>query len=49
MAAGGCSLAPMDAALVGQDVIDLVQAREADVKAGKLKVQVDGTEPKSSV
>ncbi len=48
MAHGGSSLAPMDPAVVGQDVIDLVLAKEAAIKAGDSEVAIDDSEPKST-
>ena len=48
LAAGGCSLAPLDAALVPADVIELIRAREAEIRSGGRKVAVDDGEPKSS-
>ena len=49
MAHGGSSLAPMDPELVGQDVIDVVLEREAEIRSGKLKVEIDDSEPKSTM
>ena len=49
MAAGGCSLAPLDPKLVPQDVIDMVKAKEAEIKAGTFKVAIVDAEPKSSM
>ncbi len=48
LAAGGCTVAPLQAALVPNDVIDLVWAREAEIRSGAHKVEVDDSEPKSS-
>ncbi len=48
MAHGGSSLAPMDPAVVGQDVVDLVLAKEAEIKAGDFEVAIDDSEPKST-
>jgi basic membrane lipoprotein Med (substrate-binding protein (PBP1-ABC) superfamily) len=48
LAAGGCSVAPLNAELVPMDVVDKVQAREAAIRSGELKVAVDDTEPKST-
>lgn len=48
LAAGGCSLAPMDPALVPAEVIEQVKAKEAAIRAGDLKVAVDDSEPKST-
>ncbi|CAN7510914.1 BMP family protein [Rhizobium sp. LjRoot30] len=49
MAAGGCSLAPLDPKLVPQDVIDLVKAKEAEIKAGTFTVAINDEEPKSTL
>jgi basic membrane lipoprotein Med (substrate-binding protein (PBP1-ABC) superfamily) len=49
MAHGGNSLAPMDPALVGQDVIDTVEAMAEEIKSGKLAIEVDDSEPKSTL
>ena len=46
---GGASLAPMDPELVGEDVIGLVLEKEAEIKSGKLKVEIDDSEPKSTL
>ena len=48
LAVGGCSLAPLDAALVPNDVVDLVWAREAEIRSGARKVAIDDSEPKST-
>lgn len=48
MAQGGCTLGPLDPKLVPQAVIDLVKAREAEIRAGTLKVAIDDSEPKST-
>jgi basic membrane protein A len=48
LTAGGCSVAPLDAALVPNDVIELVWAREAEIRSGTRKVAIDDSEPKSS-
>lgn len=45
---GGGSLAPMDPALVSQDVLDLVAEKEAAILAGDLVVEVNNEEPKSN-
>ena len=45
---GGCTLAPLDAALVPADVAELVSAREAEIRSGARKVAIDDSEPKSS-
>ncbi|PWE57089.1 BMP family ABC transporter substrate-binding protein [Metarhizobium album] len=49
MAAGGCSLAPLDPKLVPQDVIDLVKAKEAEIKSGAFTVAINDEEPKSTL
>lgn len=49
MASGGCALAPLDPALVPQDVIDFVKAKEAEIKAGTLAVAINDAEPKSTL
>jgi basic membrane lipoprotein Med (substrate-binding protein (PBP1-ABC) superfamily) len=46
---GGGSLAPMDPALVPQEVIDAVTAKEAEIKAGTFKVEVNDVEPQASM
>ncbi|WP_244539303.1 BMP family protein [Methylobacterium sp. 174MFSha1.1] len=46
MAKGGCSLAPLDPALVPAPVIDQVKAREAEIRSGAFKVAIDDSEPK---
>jgi basic membrane lipoprotein Med (substrate-binding protein (PBP1-ABC) superfamily) len=48
LAAGGCSVAPLNASLVPSDVIELVWAREAEIRSGARKVAIDDSEPKSS-
>ena len=48
LAAGGCSVAPLNAELVPMAVVDKVQAKEAAIRSGELKVVVDDTEPKST-
>ena len=48
LAAGGCTVAPLNATLVPGDVIGLVQAREAEIRSGARKVAIDDSEPKSS-
>ena len=45
---GGCTLAPLDAALVPADVAELVSAREAEIRSGARKVAIYDSEPKSS-
>ncbi len=45
---GGGSMAPMDAELVGQDVIDMVAAKEAAILSGEFVVEVNNDEPKSN-
>ncbi len=46
---GGSSLAPMDPELVGKEVIDLVQEKEQEVLSGALEVEVDDSEPRSTL
>ena len=48
LAAGGCSVAPINAELVPTAVIEKVQAQEAAIRRGALKVAVDDSEPKST-
>ena len=48
LAAGGCTVAPLDASLVPNNVIELVWAREAELRSGARKVTIDDSEPKSS-
>ena len=48
LAVGGCSIAPMSKDLVPSEVIELVAAREAEIKSGVRKVAVDDSEPKST-
>ena len=48
LAAGGCTVAPLNATLVPGDVIGLVQAREAEIRSGAHKVAIDDSEPKST-
>jgi basic membrane protein A len=48
LAAGGCTVAPIDASLVPNDVIELVWAREAEIRSGARKVAIDDGEPKST-
>jgi len=45
---GGGSMAPMDAELVGQEVIDMVVAKEAAILSGEFVVEVNNDEPKSN-
>ncbi|GJD51487.1 Purine-binding protein [Methylobacterium crusticola] len=45
---GGCSLAPLDPRLVPQAVIDMVLAREAEIRSGAFPVAVNDAEPKST-
>ncbi|MCO6050339.1 BMP family protein [Mesorhizobium sp. RP14(2022)] len=49
LAVGGCSLAPLDPALVPQDVIDMVKVKEAEIKSGAFKVAINDEEPKSTM
>ena len=46
---GGGSLAPIDPALVPQEVIDEVTAKEAEIKSGAFKVEVNDEEPQASM
>lgn len=48
MVHGGCSIAKMDPKLVPQDVIDMVLAKEKDIRAGTYTVKINDAEPKSS-
>ncbi|MFE1601390.1 BMP family protein [Methylobacterium sp. ID0610] len=48
MAKGGCSLAPLDPKLVPQPVIDLVLAKEKEIRSGAFTVAVNDSEPKST-
>ena len=48
LAAGGCTLAPINAELVPNDVIDIVWAREAEIRSGARKIAIDDSEPKST-
>jgi basic membrane lipoprotein Med (substrate-binding protein (PBP1-ABC) superfamily) len=48
LAVGGCSVAPMNTELVPAAVIEQVQAKEAAIRSGALKVAVDDSEPKST-
>jgi basic membrane protein A and related proteins len=49
MTVGGCSIAPLDPKLVPQDVIDLVAAKERDIKSGAFKVAINDAEPKQTL
>ena len=49
MGAGGASLAPLDAKLVPQDVIDQVKAKEKEILDGLFRVNVNDAEPKSTM
>lgn len=49
MAHGGSSLAPMDPELVDQGVIDLVKQKAEEIESGKLEVEIDDSEPKSTL
>ena len=46
---GGGSLAPMDPALVPQEVIDAVIAKEQEIKSGAFEVEVNDAEPQASM
>lgn len=48
LGAGGCSVAPMSPDLVPAAVIEQVKAKEAAIRSGELKVEVDDSEPKST-
>lgn len=45
---GGCSLAPMDEALVPAEVRETVAAKEKAIREGALTIEVDDSEPKST-
>lgn len=49
MKEGGCSIAPMDPKLVPQDVIDLVLAKEKEIRAGTFTVKINDAEPKTTL
>jgi basic membrane protein A len=49
MAHGGSSLAPMDPELVDQEVLDLVKQKEQEITSGELEVEIDDSEPKSTL
>jgi basic membrane protein A and related proteins len=49
MAQGGSSLATLDPALVGADVIQLVRQKQAEIMSGKFKVAIDDSEPKPTL
>lgn len=46
---GGGSLAPMDASIIGQDTIDLVEQKKQEILDGTLEVEIDDSEPVSSL
>ena len=48
LAAGGCIVAPINAELVPNEVVELVWAREAEIRSGARKVVIDDSEPKST-
>ena len=48
MGQGGSSLSNLDPALIGADTLNLVRLKQADIMAGKLKVEIDDSEPKPS-
>ena len=48
LAAGGCIVAPINAELVPNQVVELVWAREAEIRSGARKVAIDDSEPKST-
>jgi basic membrane lipoprotein Med (substrate-binding protein (PBP1-ABC) superfamily) len=49
MAYGGASLAPVDPALVDQAIIDKVMARQGEIEEGLFRVNVNDSEPKSTM
>ena len=49
MAEGGASLAPLDPKLVAPEVIELVQAKEKEIKDGVFRVNVNDAEPKPTL
>jgi basic membrane lipoprotein Med (substrate-binding protein (PBP1-ABC) superfamily) len=48
MSYGGGSLAPMDPALIGQDTLDMVNAKQKEILSGLFRVNVNDSEPKST-
>lgn len=46
---GGSSLAPMDPAIVGQETIDLVEEKTQAILDGSLVVEIDDSEPQSTL
>jgi basic membrane protein A and related proteins len=46
---GGASLAPMNPELVDPEVIELVKQKAEEIEAGSLEVEIDDTEPKSTL
>jgi basic membrane lipoprotein Med (substrate-binding protein (PBP1-ABC) superfamily) len=49
MAYGGASLAPIDPDLVDQAIIDQVMARQGEIEQGLFRVNVNDSEPKSTM
>jgi basic membrane protein A len=49
MAHGGSSLAPMAPELVDPEVLDLVKQKEQEITSGELEVEIDDSEPKSTL
>lgn len=49
MAEGGASLAPLDPKLVPPEVIEMVLAKEKEIKDGLFRVNVNDAEPKSTM
>jgi basic membrane lipoprotein Med (substrate-binding protein (PBP1-ABC) superfamily) len=48
MGQGGSALSNLDVSLIGADTVNLVRQKQADIMAGKLKVEIDDNEPKPS-
>jgi basic membrane protein A and related proteins len=46
---GGASLAPMDPELVDPEVIELVKQKAEEIRSGNLEVEIDDSEPKSTL
>ena len=46
---GGGSLAPLDPALVPQEVIDAVKAKEGEIQSGAFEVEVNDAEPQATM
>ena len=49
MVHGGASLAPMDEKLIGAKTMAAVKAREAEIRDGLFRVNVNDSEPRSSM